>query len=99
MEERVSPATLGIVPGSSRSAPEQNPWPAPVRTTTRVSLSRLTSSSASRSGIITSNAMEFMRSGRFNVTSATWGRGFSMSTNGMEQVLLACLGAVTSSAG
>ena len=71
MDERVRPAMFGIVPASSRSAPEQKPCPAPVRTTTLVSLSRLTSSSASRSGIITSKAMEFMRSGRFSVTSAT----------------------------
>ena len=35
----VSPSTRGSEPGSSRSAPEQNPWPAPVMTTTRTSLS------------------------------------------------------------
>ena len=58
---------LGMTPESSRSAPEQNPSPAPVITTTRVSLSWLTSSSASRNGIITSNAMAFIRSGRLRV--------------------------------
>ena len=77
---RVSPAMLGMTPASSRSAPEQNAPPAPVRTTTRVSLSSLASSSASRNGIITSNAMAFMRSGRFSVISVTCGRGLSTRT-------------------
>lgn len=36
--------------------------------------------SASRSGIMTSNAIEFIRSGRFRVTSATPGCGRSMRT-------------------
>jgi len=31
----VSPAMFGSIPGSSRSAPEQKPWPAPVSTTIR----------------------------------------------------------------
>ena len=35
MVGRVSPSTWGMAPGSSRSAPEQKPWPAPVSTTTR----------------------------------------------------------------
>lgn len=77
----VSPPMFGITPESSRSAPEQKPLPAPVITTTRTSLSRLTASSASRNGIITSNAMAFIRSGRFRVMSATPGRGLSTSTN------------------
>ncbi len=46
-------------------------------TTTRQSLSRLISRSASRSGIITSNAIAFIRSGRLSVTSVTCGRGVS----------------------
>ncbi len=84
----VSPAMFGIVPGSSRSAPEQNPWPAPVSTTTRVSLSRLTSSSASRSGIITSKAIAFIRSGRFRVMSLTCGRGESIKTKAIGPHIL-----------
>ncbi len=80
MELLVSPAMLGMMPASSRSAPEQNAPPAPVRTTTRVSLSALAASSASRKGIITSKAMAFMRSGRFKVISVTWGRGLSTRT-------------------
>ena len=42
----VRPLKISIQPGSSRSAPGQKPAPAPVTTTTRVSLSKLTSSSA-----------------------------------------------------
>ena len=38
----VSPSMFGTMPESSRSAPEQNPCPAPVSTTTRTSLSWLT---------------------------------------------------------
>ena len=77
---------FGTMPESSRSAPEQNPCPAPVSTTTRTSLSWLNVSSASRSGIVTSNAIAFMRSGRFSVTSVTRGRGFSITMNDMAGV-------------
>jgi MFS family permease len=56
---------------------EQNPAPAPMTTTTRVSLSRLISSSACRNGIITSNDMAFIRSGRLSVTRATCGLGLA----------------------
>ena len=70
---------FGGAPLFSRSAPEEKPWPAPVRMTTRLSLSRLTSRSASRSGTITSNDMAFMRSGRFSVIRVTEGRGLSIS--------------------
>ena len=79
---------FGTMPASSRSAPEQKPWPAPVSTTTRTSLSWLSASSASRSGIITSNAIAFMRSGRFSVTSATSGRGLSTRTKLMRRAIL-----------
>src|SRR4051812_15538095 len=87
MVVRVSPSMRGRRPGFSRSAPEQNPSPAPVSTTTRTSLSWLTSSSASFNGIITSKAMAFMRSGRFRVISATCGRGVSMRTKGTSYVM------------
>ena len=50
MVVRVSPAMLGTTPASSRSAPEQKPPPAPVRTTTLVSLSSLTASRARAEG-------------------------------------------------
>ena len=69
----VSPSMLGMVPGFSWSAPEQKPRPAPVMTTTRTALSLPISRNASRKGIMTSKAMAFMRSGRFSVTTATWG--------------------------
>src|SRR6266516_3330881 len=95
IEDRVSPAMFGIVPDSSRSAPEQNPSPAPVTTTTRVSLSALTSSRAARNGIITSNAIAFMRSGRLSVISETCGRGFSIRVNAMGAVLAACRSGVS----
>ena len=39
IEVTVSPSMFGTIPASSRSAPEQNPCPAPVSTTTRTSLS------------------------------------------------------------
>ena len=81
---RFKPAMFGTIPPPTRSAPEQNPWPAPVSTTTRQSLSRLISRSASRNGIITSNAIAFMRSGRLSVTSVTCGRGFSISMKDMR---------------
>src|SRR5579864_1698963 len=87
MADRVSPPMLGITPASSRSAPEQKPDPAPVITTTRVSLSTLTSSSASRSGIMTSKAIAFIRSGRLRVMSVICGRGLSMSTKDMRMQL------------
>ena len=73
-----------MVPGFSWSAPEQKPRPAPVITTTRTSLSVPMSRSASRNGIITSKAMAFMRSGRFNVTTATWGCGRVTSVKDMR---------------
>src|SRR4051812_1601795 len=81
---RFRPSMLGTMPPPTRSAPEQNPWPAPVSTTTRHSLSTLISRSASRNGIITSNAIAFMRSGRLSVTSVTCGRGFSIWMNDMR---------------
>ena len=84
---RFRPAMFGTMPPPTRSAPEQNPWPAPVSTTTRQSLSRLISRSVSRSGIITSNAIAFMRSGRLSVTSVTCGRGFSISMKDMADTL------------
>jgi uncharacterized OB-fold protein len=65
------------------SAPAQKPLPAPVRTTTRVLLSALTASRASRKGIITSKAIAFIRSGLLSVISETDGRGLSISTNDM----------------
>ncbi len=83
---RCNPAMLGTIPPPTRSAPEQNPCPAPVSTTTRHSLSRLISRRASRSGTITSNAIAFMRSGRFSVTCVTCGRGFSITMNDMAGV-------------
>src|SRR3954466_6051971 len=46
----------------------------------------LTASSVSRSGIITSNAIAFMRSGRLSVISATCGRGLSTRTKDMRAV-------------
>ncbi len=75
----VRPSMLGMVPGFSWSAPEQNPRPAPVMTTTRTALSLPISRRASRKGIMTSKAMAFMRSGRFSVTTATWGWGWVTS--------------------
>ncbi len=80
----VRPAMFGSTPALVWSAPEQNPRPAPVTTRTRTSLSLLTASSVSRKGTITSNAIAFMRSGRFSVMSATCGRGWSSSTNDMS---------------
>ena len=77
----VRPVMFGTEPGSSRSAPEQNERPAPVRTTTRVELSALTSSRARRRGIITSKAIAFIRSGRLSVTSVTHSVGLSTRTN------------------
>ena len=76
---------FGTMPAPTRSAPEQNPCPAPVITTTRQLLSRLISRSASRSGIITSNAMAFIRSGRLSVTSVTFGCGWSISMNDIRR--------------
>ena len=83
----VSPSMLGIVPGFSWSAPEQNPRPAPVITTTRTSLSLPISRNASRKGIITSKAMAFMRSGRLSVTTATWGCGRLTSVKDMGGIV------------
>ena len=83
----VNPSTWGMVPGSSRSAPEQKPLPAPVRTMTRMSLSSPMLRNASRKGIITSNAIAFMRSGRFKVTRATWGCGEETSTNAISGIV------------
>ena len=82
MVGRVSPSMPGMSPGFSRSAPEQKPRPAPVTTTTRVSLSRPASSRASRNGIMTSNAIAFIRSGRLRVMRVTCGRGLSTRTKG-----------------
>ncbi len=47
MRDIGSPSTPGGTPWSSRSRPAQKPRPAPVRTTTQVSLSAATSRSAS----------------------------------------------------
>ena len=72
---------FGIRPRSPLwSAPEQKPLPAPVSTTARTSLSSEISRSRSRNGTITSNDIEFIRSGRFRVTRATPGAGWSSST-------------------
>ena len=79
----VSPSRFGMEPGFSWSAPEQKPRPAPVMTTTRTELSLPISRSASRKGIMTSKAMAFMRSGRFSVTTATWGWGRVISVKDM----------------
>ena len=83
----VSPSMLGMVPGFSWSAPEQKPRPAPVMTTTRTSLSLPISRKASRKGIMTSKAMAFMRSGRFSVTTATWGWGRVTSVKDMRGIV------------
>ena len=79
----VSPAMLGGGDESSWSAPEQKPRPTPVRITTRTSLSAAAASSASCSGTISSNDIEFIRSGRFSVTTRTCGRGSSTITYDM----------------
>ncbi len=76
----VSPSMWGMEPDVFWSAPEQKPSPAPVMMTTRVSLSLATASSCSLKGSMTSNAMAFMRSGRFNVMTVTCGTGFSTMT-------------------
>ena len=68
---RCSPSMWGGAPAPTRSAPEQNPGPAPVTTTARQSLSTLVASSCSRNGTMTSNAMAFIRSGRLSVISVT----------------------------
>ena len=83
----MSPSAWGIVPGSSRSAPEQKPLPAPVMITTRTSLSSPIARRVSRKGTMTSKAMAFIRSGRFNVTRATWGCGVATSTNDMAGIV------------
>src|SRR5690349_17226858 len=72
---RVSPSTYGGTPADSWSAPEQKPRPAPVITTARRELSCPRSTSCSRNGTITSNAIAFIRSGRLRVTTATSGTG------------------------
>ena len=77
----VSPVVFGIRPRSPLwSAPEQNPRPAPVRTTARTSLSSEISRSRSRNGTITSNDIEFIRSGRFRVSRAMPGAERSSNT-------------------
>ena len=78
MRVSVSPAMLGGGSVSCVSAPEQKPRPSPVRITHHVSLSRATSASASWSGTTSSNAIEFMRSGRSITITLMWGRGFSI---------------------
>src|SRR5271157_5447641 len=83
----VSWSMFGIVPGFSWSAPEQNPRPAPVMTTTRTPLSSPISRRASRKGIMTSKAMAFMRSGRLRVTTATWGCGRLTSVKDMRGIV------------
>ena len=79
----VRPSMCGMDPGFSWSAPEQKPRPAPVITTSRVELSDPSSRSASRKGIMTSNAMAFIRSGRLSVTTATPGCGLVTSVKDM----------------
>ena len=83
----VSPSMFGMVPGFSWSAPEQNPRPAPVMTTTRTALSLPISRNASRKGIMTSKAMAFMRSGRLSVTTATPGWGLVISVKDMRGIV------------
>jgi len=56
------------------------PRPAPVSTTARIALSSPSDRSESRSGTMTSNDIEFMRSGQLRVTTATSGRGRSIRT-------------------
>src|SRR6478735_2488989 len=80
---RVRPSTCGTEPADLWSAPEENPRPAPVSTTTRTSLSWCRSPITARSGTMTSKAMEFIRSGRFRVTNATPGSGRSTTTNSL----------------
>ncbi len=75
----------GMEPGFSWSAPEQKPRPAPVMTTTRTELSVPISRRASRKGIMTSNAMAFIRSGRLRVTTATPGCGVVTSVKDMDR--------------
>ena len=78
--DRVRPSAWGGTPASSRSRPEQKPSPLPVRITTQQSLSRPAASRASRSGMIVSKDMAFIRSGRFSVICRTCGRGSVTST-------------------
>ena len=78
----VRPSTCGTAPADLWSAPEENPRPAPVSTIARTELSYDSSSSALFSGTMTSKAIEFMRSGRLSVTSATCALGRSTRTNG-----------------
>ncbi|SKV42907.1 Uncharacterised protein [Mycobacteroides abscessus subsp. abscessus] len=80
----VSPPICGMGPADFWSAPEQKPLPAPVMTTARTSLSWLISTSICLKGSITSNAMAFIRSGRFRVTRAISGRGRSTRTKLMN---------------
>ncbi len=70
----------GTEPADLWSAPDEKPRPAPVSTITRVALSYVNSSRTLLSGTMTSNAIEFIRSGRFSVTSATFGRGWPTRT-------------------
>src|SRR3954451_24636255 len=77
---RVSASMWGSEPADLWSAPDENPRPAPVSTTARTSLSWVSSSSTFFNGTMTSNAIEFIRSGRFRVTNATCGRGRSTRT-------------------
>ena len=64
------------------SAPEQKPLPVPVSTTHVMSLSASISSNTAASGTINSNAIEFIRSGRFIRMTAVPGRGRSTRTTG-----------------
>ena len=76
----VRPPMLGGGSLSCVSAPEQKPRPVPVRITHQASLSSATSAMASWSGVTSSNAMEFMRSGRFSAITRVCGRGLSTRT-------------------
>ena len=81
MRVSVIPAMFGGGPPSLLvSAPEQKPRPLPVSTTQVVSLSSATKSNALRSGTISSNAIEFIRSGRLRVITVVCGRGLSIRT-------------------
>ena len=74
---KISPMLSALDPPASRllaadrSAPEQKPRPAPVRTTTRTSSSDSTRAKDSEIPLINPSDIEFRLSGRFRVTVAT----------------------------
>ena len=74
MPLRPSPSMLGGGMVSRVSAPEQKPLPVPVSTTQVMPLSASISSNTAASGTMSSNAIEFIRSGRFIRMTAVPGR-------------------------